>query len=448
MPSQLGCPTASSSSHLFGFWKGLGSSCIANTTEEASPFSQPAFIIVRQTWTQLHCQFARILLAALWPCALSHIGFSNHCRFRIATQHFCATRDTIGLGKNSAVMQNYFSQLTRVYLIAELGVNHNGDMGMARQMVSAAKRAGADAVKFQTFTAETLVTVGTPKVRYQEATTATEETHYEMIRKLELGRPQHRELAAFCADEGIDFISTPYDLESARFLSELNVKIFKTASADLVDLPLQRYIASTGKPAVVATGMANLGEVEQVVNIYEKSGNPQLVLLHCVSNYPCSDNSLNLRAMNTMAAAFGHPVGYSDHSEGFLAAALAVGMGARVIEKHFTLDKSLPGPDHKASSTPQEFADLEGNIRRAESMLGSPQKACQAEEQQMAEVSRKSLIVVRAIPAGETLTIEDLRLMRPGTGIPAIFIQQVVGKRVRANLDAQHRLHWTDLEPQ
>ena len=343
-------------------------------------------------------------------------------------------------------MQNFFSELSRVYLIAELGVNHNGDMDMARQMVVAAKRAGADAVKFQTFTADTLVTSGTPKVRYQEATTASTETHHEMIRKLELGRPQHRDLVTFCAAERIEFISTPYDLESARFLTELNVKMFKTASADLVDLPLQKYIASTGKPAVVATGMADLGEVEQVVNIYENSGNPHLVLLHCVSNYPCSDYSLNLRSMGTMASAFGHPVGYSDHSEGFLASVIAVGMGAKVIEKHFTLDKSLPGPDHKASSTPAEFAELEVNIRRAESMLGSPRKACQAEEQQMAAVSRKSLVLAKAIQAGETLAIEDLILMRPGTGIPAIFISQIAGRRVRTNLDAQHRLRWTDLE--
>lgn len=341
---------------------------------------------------------------------------------------------------------NFFSQLTRAYLIAEIGVNHNGDMGMARRMVLAAKRAGADAVKFQTFTAATLVTRGTPKVSYQESASSRGETHYEMIRKLELGRPEHRELVAFCAAEGIDFLSTPYDVESARFLAELNVKMFKTASADLVDLPLQQYIASTGKPAIVATGMADLGEVEPVVSIFEKAGNPHLVLLHCVSNYPCSDASLNMRAMNTLAQAFGLPVGYSDHSEGFLAVMIAVAMGAKVVEKHLTLDKTLPGPDHKASSTPEEFAELEQNIRRAERMLGSPRKARQAEEQQMAEVSRKSLVLARAMRAGETIAIEDLRLMRPGTGIPATFIPRIAGLRVRADLDAQHQLRWEDLE--
>jgi N,N'-diacetyllegionaminate synthase len=341
---------------------------------------------------------------------------------------------------------NFFSQLPQVYLIAEIGVNHNGDMGMAQEMVLEAKRAGADAVKFQTFTAAALVTRGTPKVRYQEVTTSPDETHYEMLRRLELGESEHRDLVDLCAKVGIDFLSTPYDIDSAQFLNNLGVKIFKTASADLVDLPLQQYIASTGKPAIVATGMAGLGEVEQVVSIYEKARNPHLILLHCVSNYPCSDASLNLRAMNTLANSFCLPVGYSDHSEGFLASVISVAMGAKVIEKHFTLDKTLPGPDHKASSTPEEFAELANNVRRVERMLGNPRKACQAEERQMAEVSRKSLVLARAMRAGETLTAGDLHLMRPGTGIPASFIPRVEGLRIRFDLNALHQLRWNDLE--
>jgi N,N'-diacetyllegionaminate synthase len=341
---------------------------------------------------------------------------------------------------------NCFAQLQQAYLIAEIGVNHNGDMNMAREMVLAAKRAGADAVKFQTFTAAALVTHSTPKVRYQLDTTSPGESHYEMIDKLELGRPEHRELAAFCGQIGIDFLSTPYDIDSAKFLTTLGVKMFKTASADLVDLPLQQYIASTGKPAIVATGMANLGEVEQVVNIYEQAGNPSVVLLHCVSNYPCSDAALNLRAMTTLAHAFGLPVGYSDHSEGFVGAVISAALGAKVIEKHFTLDKSLPGPDHKASSSPDEFAELVQSVRRAERMLGSSRKVCQAEEQQMASVSRKSLVLARPMGAGETLTNGDLRLMRPGTGIPANLIGRIVGLRVRTDLDALHPLRWSDLD--
>lgn len=341
---------------------------------------------------------------------------------------------------------NFFSHLPRTYLIAEIGVNHNGDVALAREMVRAAHTAGADAVKFQTFTAAALVTPGTPKVHYQDNSTTPDESHFEMIRRLELSEAGHRELFAFCAEVGIDFLSTPYDVESARFLDALGVRLFKTASADIVDLPLQAVIAATGKPSIVATGMADLGEVEQAVDVYARAGNPHLVLLHCVSNYPCSDASLNLRAMQTLAHAFGVPVGYSDHSEGFLAAVASVAMGATVIEKHFTLDRALPGPDHRASSTPAEFAELTAHVRRIEAMLGSARKARQPEEQQMAEVSRKSLVLARAVRSGSTITAEDLRLMRPGTGIPSSFLGAIVGKRSTADLPALHRLCWHDVE--
>jgi N,N'-diacetyllegionaminate synthase len=341
---------------------------------------------------------------------------------------------------------NYFSDLPNCFVIAEIGVNHNGDMVLAKKMILAAKNAGADAVKFQTFTAATLVSIGTPKVAYQQSTTSPDESHYEMIKRLELGRPQHITLFEYCSDIGIDFISTPYDLEGARFLNDIGVKMFKTASADLVDLPLQEYLASTGKPVMVATGMASLGEVEHVVNIFDEANNPNLLLLHCVSNYPCSDESLNLKAINTLASAFGKPVGFSDHSVGSLAAALSVALGAKVIEKHFTLDKNMPGPDHMASSTPDEFKELVQQIRRAEVMLGNAKKARQPEEAQMASVSRKSLVLARAVKAGQVILPDDLRLMRPGTGIGASFIDAIVGKQVNKDLDGLHQLRWSDLE--
>ncbi len=267
-----------------------------------------------------------------------------------------------------------------------------------------------------------------------------------MIKKLELGRPEHVELFEFCKNHGINFISTPYDIDSAVFLNEIGVGMFKTASADLVDLPLQRYIASTGKPTMVATGMATLGEVEQVVNIFDDANNQNLLLMHCVSNYPCSDASLNLRAMVTLNAAFGKPVGYSDHSVGFLAAALSVAMGIKVIEKHFTTDKSLPGPDHKASSTPDEFAELVRQVRRAELMMGSARKARQSEETQMAQVSRKSLVLSHTINKGAIIKESDLCLMRPGTGIEARFIEMIVGKYANKDLAAHTQLRWTDVE--
>jgi N,N'-diacetyllegionaminate synthase len=340
---------------------------------------------------------------------------------------------------------NYFLALPRCYLIAEIGVNHNGDIALAKKMVIAAKEAGADAVKFQTFTAVTLVGPDTPKVSYQERTTAPAKSHYEMIESLELGRPEHEELFAFCAENEIDFLSTPYDVESARFLAVLGVKMFKTASADLVDLPLQAFIAATGKPSLVATGMANLDEIRDTVAVYDRHKNQNLLLLHCVSNYPCSDVSLNLRAMTTMAREFGKPVGYSDHSRGPLAAALSIALGARVVEKHFTLDRKLPGPDHLASSTPDEFHQLVEHIRLAEVMLGSERKEMQPEEAQMASVSRKSLVTARAVKAGAAITAEDLQLMRPGTGIPAKELGKVVGRRARQDLAPLHRVRWSDL---
>jgi N,N'-diacetyllegionaminate synthase len=344
------------------------------------------------------------------------------------------------------ITMNYFSSLQKSFIIAEIGVNHNGDFVLAKKLVEAAKKAGADAVKFQTFTAASLVSPDTPKVQYQLDTSSVDETHFEMLKRLELSKQAHLDLATYCQELEIDFISTPYDIQSAVFLAEIGVRFFKTASADLVDLPLQRYIAATGKPTVIATGMATLGEVERVVNIYAEEGNTNIVLLHAVSNYPCSDESLNLRVMHTLAQAFSLPVGFSDHSKGFLGAVLSIAMGAKVIEKHFTLDKFLAGPDHKASSTPEEFAELVRNVRRAERILGSAQKVCQPEERQMATVSRKSLTLTRDMQVGEILTDVDIQLMRPGTGIDASFLPRFVGQSVRIDLNAGHQLRWLDIE--
>jgi sialic acid synthase SpsE len=332
------------------------------------------------------------------------------------------------------------------YLIAEIGVNHGGDIDLARKMVVAAKESGADAVKFQTFTAETLVSRGTPKVRYQEITTSKDETHYEMIRKLELKREHHKPLIQFCEQIGVDFISTPYDVASAAFLDSLGVDVFKTASADVVDLPLQSLLAKTGKTVIVATGMATMEEIREATDIYDKENNRNLALLHCVANYPCSDASLNLRVITTLRSAFTCTVGFSDHSVGSQAAALSVALGAKIIEKHFTLDKTLSGPDHKASSTPEEFLDLVRAVRHAELVLGSPEKACQDEERQMAEVARKSIVIRKAIKAGESLTLEHIMMKRPGTGLRANRIPFVLGKTTKRSMDPDHVLQAQDVE--
>lgn len=341
---------------------------------------------------------------------------------------------------------NYFEKLKQCYLIAEIGVNHNGDVQLARKMIDAAKKSGADAVKFQTFTAETLVSQGTRKVSYQESTTSPGESHYEMIRKLELNREAHARLKEYCERQGLTFISTPYDVESARFLQEeLDMEIFKAASADIVDLPLQRFIASTGKPALVSVGMAKLGEVETVAEVYRQAANTNMVLLHCVSNYPCADESLNLTVMNTLRQAFQVPVGYSDHSVGPEAATLSIALEAKVIEKHFTLDKELPGPDHRASSTPEEFKVLVQAVRRAERMIGCPIKKCQEEEQQMSQVSRKSLHLAKKIRAGEEISEEDLVMKRPGIGLPINQLQKLVGRTAVKDLEKGHQINFYDL---
>lgn len=339
-----------------------------------------------------------------------------------------------------------FSSLTKCYIIAEIGVNHCGNVEMAKAMILAAKEVGADAVKFQTFTAEELVTQGTPKVRYQESTTSVDEDHYKMIKKLEFSREDHIPVFEYCKELGIDFISTPYDVESAKFLNKMGVTIFKVASADIVDLPLQKYLASTKKPVIIATGMATIGEIDTVVDIYRQEQNENICLLHCVSNYPCSNESLNLKAMTTLAASFQLPVGFSDHSIGDMAAGLSIALNAKVIEKHFTLDKSMPGPDHKASSTPDEFRLLVNTIRLAELMLGSPHKKCQPEEMQMAMVSRKSLVATRNISAGEIIKESDLGLKRPGTGLMAAEQDRLIGRKTTRAIPLNKLISWLDVE--
>lgn len=344
-------------------------------------------------------------------------------------------------------LQRVFESATApAFIIAEIGVNFNGDVELAKKMIDAARDAGADAVKFQTFTAQTLVTRGTPKVRYQEATTNASESHYDMIQKLEFKREDHAPIIDYCRQTGIEFISTPYDVDSAMFLRDLGVEVFKTASADLVDLPLQAFLAEHADYALVSVGMATLGEVEDAVNEYRKHANDKVVLLHCVANYPCSDESLNLRVLDTLRRTFGLTIGYSDHSIGPLAACLSAGLGARVFEKHFTLDRNLPGPDHKASVTPDEFRELVAQIRRTELMLGSAVKRCQAEERQMAQVSRKSIVVRHDLPAGTVIARDDLTTKRPGTGIPSSRLHEVIGKTTRTTLARDHVLAYTDLD--
>jgi len=329
---------------------------------------------------------------------------------------------------------------SKTYIIAEIGVNHNGDTALAKEMVTAAKRAGADAVKFQTFSAERLASAHTPKVAYQKRTTGTEDSHQAMLAKLELSESQHVELKAYCDSLDIDFLSTPYDVQSARFLYEsLGLTTFKVASADIVDLPLHKYLAEHATWSIVSTGMASLGEIERALACYRdvKNGNQaKVTLLQCVSNYPCGDESLNLATLQTLKTAFQVDVGYSDHAIGNVAAIMAVALGGCVLEKHFTLDKDLPGPDHQASIDEAELASFVTDIRRAEQMIGTGIKMPQPEELEMRSVSRKSIFMTRAVAKGECLTEGHFTLKRPGTGLAPYILEEAVGSYAARDLNA------------
>lgn len=342
------------------------------------------------------------------------------------------------------MIKNFFSSRSSCLIIAEIGVNHNGDINLAKKMIDAAKSSGADVVKFQTFKAEKLVSKDTPKVKYQFNTTSPEESHYDMLKKLELSYEDHFKLKEYCKKINMIFISTPYDIESAKFLFDLNVDYFKTASADLVDLPLHQWIAKTRKPSIISVGMSTIEEIQNTVDIYNENMNKDIALLHCVSNYPCSDESINLNVINTLKNTFMLPIGYSDHSLGNEASILSIGKGACVIEKHFTIDKNLPGPDHLASSTPIEFKNLVNSIRRAEKILGSPEKKVQKEELEMAKISRKSLFLKESIKVGEILESKHLELKRPGTGLLAKDLKKLIGRKANKDLNAGHQIKLVD----
>tara|TARA_B100000700_G_C15061404_1_gene866145 strand:+ start:1895 stop:2941 length:1047 start_codon:yes stop_codon:yes gene_type:complete len=333
-----------------------------------------------------------------------------------------------------------------VYFIAEIGVNHCGDTNLANKMIIEAKKSGADAVKFQTFTADSLVSPNTPKVKYQESTTSPEESHYDMLKALELSRDKHSILLETCKKNEIQFLSTPYDTESAKFLNSIGCDIFKTASADIVDLHLHSYLAKAGKTVIISTGMANFEEIEECVKIYKENNNKNFILLHCVSNYPCSDRSLNMKILPELRSKFNCLVGYSDHSIGNEAANMSVALGGVIIEKHFTTDKNLAGPDHKASVLPNEFASLVKSVGKIKEILGKAEKKCQPEETQMASVSRKSLTLSCSLEKGEKLEEKHLTLKRPGTGIFYKDFKKLIGLKAKKTLKRNYQIKFEDFE--
>lgn len=316
-----------------------------------------------------------------------------------------------------------------ITIIAEAGVNHNGDFDMACRMVRAAKEAGADYIKFQTAVPELVISSIAPKAEYQKDTTGAEESQLDMCRKIHLPLSAYAPLKDLCDEVGIGFVSTPFDLVSIDCLAPLGMDFWKIPSGEITNLPYLRKIGARGEKIVMSTGMATLAEVVQAVEVLEKAGTPRnnIVLLHCTTQYPTPLNAVNLRAMDTLATLGCAAVGYSDHTVGIEVSVAAAARGARVIEKHFTLDRSLPGPDHKASLEPDELAALVAAVRRTETILGAPDKHAADAERPNIEVARKSIVAAKAIRKGEILTKDNITIKRPGNGISPMMWDSVVG---------------------
>ena len=325
-----------------------------------------------------------------------------------------------------------YQHMKRTFIIAEAGVNHNGSLELAKKMIDVAVEAGADAVKFQTFKAEKVVSRYAPKAEYQKKTTTADESQLEMVKKLELDEVAHEKLLAYCRSRNIQFLSTPFDLESIDLLNKLGLEIFKIPSGEITNLPYLRKIGALKKEIILSTGMANLGEIEAVLDVLTSTGTKlkDITILHCNTEYPTPMQDVNLKAMLTIKAAFtGVNIGYSDHTEGIEVPIAAVAMGATIIEKHFTLDKNLPGPDHKASLEPDELTAMVRAIRNIEKALGSGIKKPSPSESKNMAIARKSIVAAQAIATGEEFTNNNLTAKRPGTGLSPMKWDEVIGRK-------------------
>ena len=329
-----------------------------------------------------------------------------------------------------------------VLIIAEAGVNHNGDMALARKLVAEAAAAGADLVKFQSFRSDKLVVPGAPKARYQAASTDAAESQLDMIRKLELSRADHELLIEECGRHRIGFFSTAFDAESFDLLVELKLDRVKVPSGEITNLPLLRRFGRSRLPVIVSTGMATLGDIEAALAALEAAGTrrEQITLLHCNTEYPTPMADVNLRAMQTLRDAFGLPVGYSDHTSGIEVPIAAVALGAVVIEKHFTLDRTLPGPDHPASLEPQELRAMVAAIRNIEVALGDGIKRPSPSEARNRAIARKSMVASHPIGAGEVFSETNVTAKRPGTGLSPMRWDEVMGRVARRDFAADEQI--------
>jgi N,N'-diacetyllegionaminate synthase len=322
-----------------------------------------------------------------------------------------------------------------VFIIAEAGVNHNGSVSLAKKLINVAVEAGADAIKFQTFKTENLVLKNTQKAEYQKQTTDASESQFDMIKKLELDMETHIGLIAYCKEKDIMFLSTPFDHDSINLLSDLGLQIFKIPSGEITNLPYLRHVGSLGKRVILSTGMSDLSEVRDALNILinTKTSKDNITVLHANTMYPTPMEDVNLNAMLTMQKEFGVSIGYSDHTLGIEVDIAAVAMGASVIEKHFTLDKFMKGPDHQASLEPQELRAMVDAIRNTEKALGSSIKEPSSSESINIDIARKSIVASQSIKKGEKLSSENITTKRPGTGISPMEWDEIIGTFAKKN---------------
>ena len=322
-----------------------------------------------------------------------------------------------------------------VLVIAEAGVNHNGSIELAKKLIKEASIAGADVVKFQTFKAETLVSKSAKKANYQKASTDAEESQFDMLKKLELDYAIHEELMQYSNEQGIKFLSSAFDLESIDLLNELGIDIFKIPSGEITNLPYLRKIAQTGKQIILSTGMSTISDIEAALGVLRQNGATDIIVLHCNTEYPTPMEDVNLLAMNTIQETFKVRVGYSDHTVGIEVPIAAVALGAEVIEKHFTLDKTMEGPDHKASLEPKELKAMVEAIRNIQAALGDGLKRPSESEIKNMPIARKSLVAKTNIQAGEIFSEDNLTIKRPGTGLSPMLWDDIIGSVARKDYE-------------
>ncbi len=330
------------------------------------------------------------------------------------------------------------------FIIAEAGINHNGDLQLAKQLINKASEAGVDAVKFQTFIAEEVVTNDARTATYQKDITGTEK-QIDLIKTFELPLEVFEELSIYTTKKGLIFLSTPFDLHSVDFLAKIAVPAFKIPSGEIINPLILKKVSKYQIPIILSTGMATLGEIEGALRYIRQNNETRVILLHCVTSYPTPIHQANLRMIQTLKTTFKTIVGYSDHTLGITAPLVAVTLGAKVIEKHFTLDRNLEGPDHKASLEPAELKNMVNEIRNVEAALGSGMKIPMANEEEVAKIARRSIVAARKLKKGEILTEENLALKRPADGLSPSFLPLIIGKAVTREINKDERLFFQDI---